>query len=134
MSRAPWCIIGSTAPVHACRHFTRYHSHKNAIYVYHKNMPARLWWKYLPCFLAGMAMMAANSLRRRQLIPLLQAYGMTIVKIPATIRKRRWIQRQRKVTTDYIDAILYNALPPGHHKIFYKLFGRKNRQHIRLPL
>jgi len=53
---------------------------------------------------------------------------MTIVKIPATIRKRRWIQRQRKVTTDYIDAILYNALPPGHHKIFYKLFGHKNHQ------
>ena len=50
------------------------------------------------------------------------------------IRKRWRIQRQRKVTTDYIDAILYTALPPGHHEILYKLFGRKNRQHIRLPL
>jgi hypothetical protein len=38
------------------------------------------------------------------------------------------------VTTDYIEAILYDAVPPGHHAIFYKLFGRKNTQHIRLPL
>ena len=115
-------------------HFTRYHAQKNAIYVYHKNMPARLWWKYLPWFLAGMAMMAANSLRRRQFLPLCKAYGMALVKTPATLRKRWRIQRQRKVTTNYIEAILYNAVPPGHHAIFYKLFGRKNSQHIRLPL
>jgi GT2 family glycosyltransferase len=114
--------------------FTRYHAHKNAIYVYHKNMPARLWWKYLPWFLLGMAMMAANSLRRRQFTPLLQAYGVALIKIPATICKRWRIQRQRKVTTAYIDAILYNVLPPGHHAILYKLFGHRNSQDIRLPM
>ena len=108
--------------------FTRYHAHKNAIYVYHKNMPARLWWKYLPWFLAGMAMMAANSLRRRQFIPLLQAYGVALIKTPATIRKRWRIQRQRKVAIQYIDSLLYNDVPPGHHAMIYTLFGRKKGQ------
>jgi GT2 family glycosyltransferase len=105
--------------------FTRYHAHKNAIYVYHKNMPAKLWWKYLPCFLMGMAAMAATSLRRRQFSPLLKAYAVALIKTPATIRKRCWIQRRRKVSADYIDALLYHALPPGHHRLLYKLFSRK---------
>ena len=107
------------------RHFTRYHVHKNALYVYHKNMPLTLWWKYLPCFLVGMAAIAANSLRRRQAVPLLQAYGRALLKTPATLRKRWQIQRQRKVSTAYIDAILYHAIPPGHHWLFYTLFGRR---------
>jgi GT2 family glycosyltransferase len=105
--------------------FTRYHAHKNAIYVYHKNMPAELWWKYLPWFLTGMAVMAANSLRRRQFIPLFKAYGVALIKTPATIRKRRRIQRHRKVTIHYIDSVLYNDIPPGHHAMVYTLLGRK---------
>jgi len=109
--------------------FTRYHSHKNAIYVYHKNMPAKLWWKYLPLFLIGMAAMAANSLRRRQFTPLYKAYGVAIFKTPATIRKRWRIQRQRKVSAAYIDSILYHTLPPGYNRIVYKLFGRKKHTH-----
>src|SRR5207253_9720070 len=104
--------------------FTRYHALKNAIYVYHKNMPAKLWWKYLPYFMMGMAAMAANSLRRRQFNPLLKAYAVALIKTPATIRKRCWIQRRRKVSADYIDALLYDALPPGPHRLFYQLFGR----------
>ena len=109
--------------------FTRYHAHKNAIYVYHKNMPAKLWWKYLPRFWVGMAVMAANSLRRRQFTPLLKAYGVAMLKTPATIRKRWWIQRRRKVSTAYIDAILYHALPPGYHRMVYKLFDHKKLAH-----
>ena len=109
--------------------FTRFHSHKNAIYVYHKNMPARLWWKYLPWFCMGMAAMAANSLRRRQFTPLLKAYGVALIKTPATIRKRWRIQQRSKVSADYIDSILYHALPPGYHRLIYKLFERKRHAH-----
>jgi GT2 family glycosyltransferase len=109
--------------------FTRYHAHKNAIYVYHKNMPTKLWWKYLPWFLTGMAVMAANSLRRQQFIPLVKAYSVVLLKIPATIRKRWWIQRRSKVSAADIDAILYHALPPGYHRIVYKLFDRKKLAH-----
>jgi GT2 family glycosyltransferase len=109
--------------------FTRYHAHKNAIYVYHKNMPATLWWKYLPWFLTGMAVMAANSLRRRQFIPLLKAYGVALLKTPATIRKRWWIQRRRKVSAHHIDALLYHALPPGYHRLLYTLLSRKKLAH-----
>lgn len=108
--------------------FTRYHAQKNAIYLYHKNMPAPLWWKYLPRFLLGMAMMAANSIRRRQLAPLLHAYGVVLLKTPATLRKRWQIQQQRKVASQYIDAVLYHDIPPGHHPMVYTLFGRKQRQ------
>ena len=46
-------------------------------------------------------------------------------KNPETIRKRRRIQRQRKVTIHYIDSVLYNDIPPGHHAMLYTLFGRK---------
>lgn len=104
-------------------HLARYHAHKNALYVYHKNMPALLWWKYLPWFLLGMLVMAANSLRRRQAVPLLRAYGVALCKLPATLRKRRQIQRQRTVSAAYIEARLYHGLPPGHHPLLYKLCG-----------
>ena len=73
-------------------------------------------------------MMAANSLRRRQFIPLLQAYGVALIKTPAMIRKRWRIQRQRKVAIQYIDSLLYNDVPPGHHAMIYTLFGRKKGQ------
>ncbi|MGE3542177.1 MAG: glycosyltransferase family 2 protein [Candidatus Tectimicrobiota bacterium] len=104
-------------------HFMRYHSHKNALYVYHKNMPARLWWKYLPYFLGGMALMAAHSLRRRQWQPLVQAYGAVLLALPALIRKRRQIQRRRVVPVARIDALLYHGLPPAHAGIFAKYLG-----------
>jgi GT2 family glycosyltransferase len=114
--------------------FTRYHAHKNAIYVYQKNMPTKLWWKYLPWFLAGMAMMAANSIQHRQFTPLLKAYGVAIIKTPATIRKRWRIQQRRRVSADYIDSMLYHDLPPVHYGILCKLFGRKKIGHEQSPI
>jgi len=78
--------------------------------------------------------MAANSVRRRQFTPLLKAYSVALVKTPATIRKRWRIQRQRKVSAEYIDAILYHDLPPVHDGTLYQLFGRKKMGHKSSPI
>lgn len=92
--------------------FARYHSIKNFYFLYVKNMPGWLFWKYLPRFVTGFILIVGNSAKRRQFGPLTKALGQIIVKTPAIFAKRWKVQRQRKVSTNYIDSILYKNMPP----------------------
>lgn len=92
--------------------FARYHSIKNFVYLYQKNMPGWLYWKYLPRFTVGFAFIAASSIRRRQFEPFWRAVGQILLKSPATLGKRWRVQRLRKVSSAQIDAMLYHELPP----------------------
>jgi GT2 family glycosyltransferase len=92
--------------------FARYHSLKNFYYLYAKNMPATLYWKYLPKFLLGAALITGNSLKRLQFMPLIKAYARVVITIPSMAWKRWHIQRRRTVSSDYIDSILYHQIPP----------------------
>lgn len=92
--------------------FARFHTVKNFQYLYLKNMPGRLFWKYLPRFFLAYALIFANCLRRGQLLVFLKADAMASVKLPGTLLKRRRIQRTRKVSSRYIDSLLYKKLPP----------------------
>jgi GT2 family glycosyltransferase len=103
------------------RSFTRYHSVKNNYYVYMKNMPGWLFWKYLSKFLAGMMLVTANCWLQRQFLTWLRAVGRVLVTMPRTLSKRRRIQRDRKASLDYINSILYGFIPPVH-----KHLGKKS--------
>ncbi len=92
--------------------FSRYHTAKNYVYLYTKDMPARLWWRYLPRFWLGVVMMAANSLRRGQARPWLRAMGRLVVTMPGVWLERVRVQRLRKVSAADIDRLLYKHLPP----------------------
>jgi GT2 family glycosyltransferase len=92
--------------------FSRYHSVKNFIYTYNKNMPGWLFWKYKPLFTYQLLRMGLGALRDGQPGIYLKAVGSAALKIPVTLRKRRAIQRQRRLASPEIDALLYKQRPP----------------------
>ena len=113
-------VGGTSGKLHG---FARYHSVKNFFLLYGKNMPGRLYWKYLPKFLIATLMLAGNDLRRRQFGTFLKAAAKATALIPFAIRERRRIQKQRKVSARYIDSILYHPLPPTQKQTL-ALLGR----------
>jgi GT2 family glycosyltransferase len=93
-------------------HFGRYHAIRNCIYLYVKNVPHPLCWKYLLKFLTGLALMAANDLRRRRFKAIAGAYVDALRHMPAMLAKRRRVQAARRVPVSYIDSVLVHPLPP----------------------
>ncbi len=93
-------------------HFGRYHAIRNCIYLYVKNMPHPLCWKYLPKFLIGLTLMAANDVRRRRFKAIAGAYVEALRRMPAMLAKRHRVQAARRVPASYIDSVLVHPLPP----------------------
>ncbi len=89
--------------------FSLYHTHRNLVWTFLKNMPTRLFLKYLP------AHIMANSLyllyyvihKRGKLV--WQAKWDALSRLPLILKKRRKIQNNRKVT----DADLLRAMERG---------------------
>lgn len=92
--------------------FSRFHSIKNFIYLYNKNMPTLLYWKYLPLYLLQLARMFVGSLR--DMIPhvFIKAVLVATLKTPGTLSKRLRIQKQRQVSPALIDSQLIKSRPP----------------------
>lgn len=92
--------------------FARFHTVKNFYYLYTKNMPGLLYFKYLPLFWASVAMMFVSDLRRGLVAENLRATVTAWSQFPSVLRDRWRIQKARTVTPGAIDAILYHGLPP----------------------
>lgn len=86
--------------------FARYHSIKNYIYLYNKNMPSSLFWKYKPLFFVRLARMFAGSVRDGEFFTFLRAFLAAVLATPKTLTKRRHIQSSRKVEVSYIESLL----------------------------
>jgi GT2 family glycosyltransferase len=108
-ARAYHRMMGTSATI---EHFGRYHAIRNCIYLYVKNVPAPLFWRYLPKFLLGLTLMAANDVRRRRFRAIARAYLDAAIHLPRMLRKRRRVQAARRVEVGYIDSILVHPLPP----------------------
>ena len=102
-------LMGTSATM---EHFGRYHAIRNCIYLYVKNVPHPLCWKYLAKFLTGLTLMAANDVRRRRFRAIAGAYVEALRKMPAMLGKRRRVQAARRVPVSYIDSVLIHPLPP----------------------
>lgn len=105
--------------------FTRYHTAKNFILLYNKNMPGWLFWKYLPRYLTSLLLFFGSSIKRRQVMAYLKGVTVGTLKLPYAYKKRRRIQSNRKVSLKYIDSILYHGWPPINGGIMAKLTRRK---------
>ena len=92
--------------------FVRFHSAKNFLLVYAKNMPRKLYFKYLPLFVFQLCRMAFGSLLRGKLRVFLKGSLAAISLHPATMNKRKNIQSSRKVSVAYIDTMLTHRSPP----------------------
>lgn len=96
--------------------FARYHSIKNMFFVYTKDMPARLFWRYLPRFWIAVSLVAYNSLRQKQSTAMLRGWLWALIFFPKMLIKRWGIQSRRRASAMEIDQWLYHALPPTQIK------------------
>ncbi len=102
--------IGGTSGKH--RGFSRYHSVKNFTYLYTKDMPASLYWRYLPKFWLMTLLMFGSDLRRGLIMENIHGHLTALVHLPGILIDRNRIQRTRTVSPAYIDEMLYHKLPP----------------------
>lgn len=92
--------------------FTRYHSMKNLPILYTKNMPAKLYFKYLPLFVLQMVRLAVSSLLRGGILAYLKGLAVFIFYLPVVLFDRFKVQRNRKVSANEINELLYRGRPP----------------------
>ena len=97
--------------------FARYHSIKNFVLLYNKNMPGWLYWKYKPLFLWQLARIKLGCVRDKQFRVFLRAFGKSVTLMPSTLAKRSKIQQERTVSSAYIQKLLYRGRPPKIPKL-----------------
>jgi GT2 family glycosyltransferase len=102
--------IGGTSSKHGT--FGRYYTIRNFIFTYTKNMPGKLYGKYLWRIFFSYAMMAGSDIRRGQFGTFLRATISGVYHLPEMLQKRRKIQANRKVSLDVIEGLLYRQMPP----------------------
>ena len=107
--------------------FARYHTVKNFTYLYTKNMPGLLYWKYLPRFWASMGMMKISDIKRGLFGSFLKANAVALLNMPGVLVDRRRIQSSRKVSTAEIDRLLVHELPPLQ-RVRFERFGLGRRK------
>ena len=115
-------LIGATSGGGASS-FSRYHSVKNQWYLYLKNMPASLFWKYLPRFYFLQILFFGNAFLTGLAWPHFRSMMTGAFKTPLMLIKRRNIQKHRKVTAAEIDHWLIKDIPPGVGPNFVRYFG-----------
>jgi GT2 family glycosyltransferase len=107
--------------------FARFHTVKNFVYVYTKNMPGILFWKYLPRMVAAWAMMFASDASRGLWWANAKGNLVAAIHLPKMLKARSRIQRTRRVSVREIDAILYKALPPLQQQRIRRMVKRQRK-------
>jgi GT2 family glycosyltransferase len=90
--------------------FARYHTVKNFAYLYNKNMPGSLYWKYLPKMWASLGMMLVSDVKRGLLLSNIKAHFVALAHVPGILATRQ-----------QIDALLVHELPPLQRLRFERL-------------
>lgn len=86
--------------------FATYHGHRNLVWTYWKNMPAPLFWLYLPLHLAMNAAAVIVCARRGQLGVILRAKRDALCGLPRILAERRRVQAARKVSSGALRAAM----------------------------
>lgn len=104
--------VGSaTAGVHS--EFSVYHGYRNLEWTFVKNMPARLFWRYLPVHLAVVLAEFGWFVRCGRGRSLLRAKWDAILGLGRSLAERRKIQAARVVGADAIVALLDRSPLPS---------------------
>jgi GT2 family glycosyltransferase len=86
--------------------FSIYFGYRNLIWTFFKDMPARLFWMYLPRHIALNIYVAIVFWLRRKRGIILKAQLDAIRGLPAVLRKRKRVQRQRIVALKEIQCVM----------------------------
>ena len=92
--------------------FGIYQTATNFWYVYVKNMPGWLFFKYLPLVSYWFARMFAARFIRGDLWPYTKGTFRAIWNAPRTIAKRHKVQKLRTVPISYIDSLIVHQKAP----------------------
>lgn len=102
--------IGATS--HNITGFIRYHSIKNFLLLYLKNMPLGLFFKYLLLHEYQLIRMFGGSIRDHQVRFYLKALVKFWLLLPSTLRKRHTILKKSKIGSKEVDELLWHGKPP----------------------
>jgi GT2 family glycosyltransferase len=101
--------IGATSS--KIKGFTTYQTIKNLPMLLWKNVPTPLLATVVPRFYLAYFSFILSALCRGQIWPALKGFLAILLLIPKTILKRYYIQRSKKVSTQYIRSIMTADLP-----------------------
>jgi GT2 family glycosyltransferase len=82
--------------------FAFYHSHRNLVWTYVKNMPSKLLWLHLPEHIAANLIYVVYYALRGRGIVLMKAKMDALTGLTKALGKRREIQRKRKLSSQEI--------------------------------
>lgn len=108
--------------------FTTYHTFKNLPLLFLKDVPRGLLFPVGVRFYFAYWLILLNAIVKGNGIPALKGAGMSFVLGFKKLGERRVIQKNKRVTTSYIESILWNDLPPDQTGVrkLRKLFTGKD--------
>jgi GT2 family glycosyltransferase len=80
--------------------------HRNLWRTLIKNLPGRLWVRYLAQILFAEVVVHAAALRNGRLGPLLRARAAVLRELPQILKERSIIQAKRRASIDYLDSLI----------------------------
>ena len=86
--------------------FSIYHGYRNLVWTFFKDMPISLFWIYLPRHLLMILYKSAVFLIRRKRGIILRSQIDAFRALPAILRKRKQVQRSRKVSSKEIQRVM----------------------------
>ncbi|TSC96069.1 MAG: hypothetical protein Athens101410_222 [Parcubacteria group bacterium Athens1014_10] len=75
-----------------------YHTYRNIIWVLTKNLPAPLFWKYLPKIIIGQLAIIFLWILRGKSFLIFKAYFHALFGLPKMLKKRKIIQKNKKIS------------------------------------
>ncbi len=110
--------------------FTTYHTIKNLPWLMWKNVPRGLLLTVWPRLTLAHLSFCMSALARGQVVAVLKGLAVMAIKMPKKLGERRHIQRNKKVTDDYIASMMTWELPPNANRLrklrgtYRRLLGR----------
>ena len=107
-----------------------YNTFKNLPLVFIKNVPGKLFWYIGLRFFLTYWLIFASAVRHGNGWPAFKGMLASIIRKPAAYHKRWSIQKNRKVTVDYIRSIIHSGPLPNQTGLlkFRKFFIRNNNE------
>ena len=93
--------------------FNRYHSTKNFIWLFYKNVPRKYMGIVGRRFLLVFVFISIRAIMKGDLLYLLKGLAKGVSLLPKKTKERKEIQSTKKVTDEYIWSIITHDLPPN---------------------
>lgn len=92
--------------------FTTYKTFKNLPLLFVKNVPRGLLFKIGIRFFIAYWLIFFNTIKNRSVAYAIKGWLASIYFLPGAVVKRFSIQKNKRVSTEYINSIIYQDLPP----------------------